>query len=102
MTTITTSNKNTGNAVLYEAVKTIMAIESANTLKTLGINILGKFLANKDSNSKYVSLYMLQKVLKHDLPAVQKYKTTIIECLKENDMSIKNLALDLLYLITNE
>lgn len=70
VTTNTTSNKNTGNAVLYEAVKTIMAIESANTLKTLGINILGKFLANKDANSKYVSLYMLQKVLKHDISAV--------------------------------
>ena len=79
-----------------------MAIESANTLKTLGINILGKFLANKDATSKYVSLYMLQKVLKHDISAVQKYKSTILECLKENDTSIKNLALDLLYLITNE
>ena len=100
--TNTSSNKNSGNAVLFECVKTIMAIESVNTLRVLGINILGKFLANKDSNSKYVSLYSLQKVLKHDLNAVQKHKATILECLKENDFTIKKLALDLLYLITNE
>ena len=79
-----------------------MTIESASTLKTLGINILGKFLANKDANSKYISLFMLQKVLKHDISSVQKYKSTIIECLKENDSSIKTLALDLLYMIANE
>ena len=44
----------------------------------------------------------MQKVLKHDLSAVQKHKATILECLKENDLTIKKLALDLLYLITNE
>jgi AP-1 complex subunit gamma-1 len=44
---------------LYECVKTIFGIESSSTLKTLGINILGKFLQNKDANSKYISLFML-------------------------------------------
>jgi AP-1 complex subunit gamma-1 len=44
----------------------------------------------------------LQKVLRHDLSAVQKHKATVLECLKENDLTIKKLALDLLYLITNE
>ena len=50
--TNTSSNKNAGNAVLFECVKTIMAIESATSLKDLGINILGKFLSNKDANSR--------------------------------------------------
>jgi len=47
-----------------------MAIESGNTLKTLGINILAKFLSHKDNNSKYISLYMLKKVLNFDMSAV--------------------------------
>eukprot|EP01017_Pseudomicrothorax_dubius_P015125 TRINITY_DN1756_c0_g2_i2.p1 TRINITY_DN1756_c0_g2~~TRINITY_DN1756_c0_g2_i2.p1 ORF type:complete len:885 (+),score=241.38 TRINITY_DN1756_c0_g2_i2:41-2695(+) len=98
----TTSTKNTGNAVLYEAVKTIMAINSPQSLRALGINVLGKFLANKDNNSKYVSLSALSKVLRHDLAAVQKHKGIILECLAENDLSVKRQALDLLYLISNE
>jgi AP-1 complex subunit gamma-1 len=100
--TNTPSNKNTGNAVLFECVKTIMNIESSNTLKTVAINILGKFLGNKDSNSKYVALQALQKVCKFDLNAVQKHKQIILDCLKENDLSVKRLALELLYHITNE
>lgn len=66
-----------------------MGIESASTLKTLGINILGKFIANKDNNSKYVALCMLKKVLNFDINSVQKHKAIILECLKENDKSIK-------------
>ena len=80
--TNTSSNKNAGNAVLFECVKTIMAIESATSLKDLGINILGKFLSNKDANSRYVSLYSLQKVLKHNIEAVQKHRNIILDCLK--------------------
>lgn len=30
-----------------------MAVNSAQSLKTLGINILGRFLGSKDANSKY-------------------------------------------------
>lgn len=58
--TNTNSSKNTGNAVLYECVQTIMEIESSSHLKTLGINILGKFLSQKDYNSKYCALFMLK------------------------------------------
>jgi AP-1 complex subunit gamma-1 len=108
VSTNTPANKNTGNAVLYECVRTILVIESSTTLRTLAINILGKFLATKESSSslpknlRYVALASLQKVVKYDLNAVQKHKGTIIDCLKENDISIKKLALDLLHLITNE
>ena len=50
----TESGKNAGNAVLYEAVNTIMAVASEAGLRVLAVNILGKFLSNKDNNIKCV------------------------------------------------
>jgi len=84
-------------------VRTILVIESSTTLRTLAINILGKFLATKESSSRYdfesyrinsysinslpknlryVALASLQKVVKYDMNAVQKHKGTILDCLK--------------------
>jgi AP-1 complex subunit gamma-1 len=46
--------RNAGNAVLYEAVCTIMAVEAESGLRVLAVNILGKFLGAKDPNMKCV------------------------------------------------
>ncbi len=45
--TSTEGNRNAGNAILYEAVQTIMGVEAIGGLRVLAINILGRFLANK-------------------------------------------------------
>ncbi len=101
ISTNTESNKNTGNSVLYELVRTIIGIESNSGLKSLGSSILGKFLVHKDNNYKYIALNTLQEVAKTDLPSVQKHKTVILDCMKDNDISIKRRALDLVYVIIN-
>ncbi|RRT35617.1 hypothetical protein B296_00052394, partial [Ensete ventricosum] len=46
----TESNKNAGNAILYECVETIMGIQATSGLRVLAINILGRFLSNRDNN----------------------------------------------------
>jgi AP-1 complex subunit gamma-1 len=100
--TNTDSSKNAGNAVLYECVQTIMAIPSAESgLRILGINILGRFLSNKDNNIRYVALQMLQKVVLIDPKSVQRHRTTVLECLRDNDISIQRRALDVAYSLVN-
>ncbi|XP_074295972.1 AP-1 complex subunit gamma-2-like [Silene latifolia] len=100
--TKTESNKNAGNAILYECVDTIMSIEDNSGLRVLAINILGRFLSNKDNNIRYVALNMLMRAINVDSQAVQRHRTTILECVKDSDASIRKRALELVYLLVNE
>lgn len=54
--TNTETSKNTGNSVLAECVRSIMLIEASQGLRVLAINILGRFLANKENNVRFVAL----------------------------------------------
>lgn len=62
-------------------------------------NVLGKFISVKDANSKYLSLFNLNLMTKYDLRVVKTHRNTIFECLNENDILIRIMALDLLYVI---
>lgn len=48
--TNTESSKNVGNAILYETVLTVLEVEAEQSLRVMAINILGKFLSNRDNN----------------------------------------------------
>ncbi|KAL5552930.1 hypothetical protein UlMin_040331 [Ulmus minor] len=100
--TKTESNKNAGNAILYECVETIMSIEDNGGLRVLAINILGRFLSNRDNNIRYVALNILMKAITVDAQAVQRHRATILECVKDSDASIRKRALELVYVLVNE
>ncbi|XP_061994984.1 AP-1 complex subunit gamma-2-like [Rosa rugosa] len=100
--TKTESNKNAGNAILYECVATIMSIEDNGGLRVLAINILGRFLSNRDNNIRYVALNMLMRAITVDAQAVQRHRATILECVKDLDASIRKRALELVYVLVNE
>lgn len=76
-----------------------MILEPTNQLKEMVANVLNKFISVKDANAKYLSLLNLSLMAKYDLNVVKVNKNTIFECLDENDNLIRNMALDLLYLI---
>ncbi|KAI3375291.1 hypothetical protein L3Q82_021793 [Scortum barcoo] len=93
--TNTDSTKTVGNAVLYETVLTVLDIKSESGLRVLAVNILGRFLLNNDRNIRYIAMTSLQKIVGSDHNAVQRHRGTIVDCLKDQDASVKRRALDL-------
>ncbi|EEB96339.1 hypothetical protein MPER_04541, partial [Moniliophthora perniciosa FA553] len=96
------STKNVGNSILYETVLCVLDIEADSGLRVMAINILGKFLSNRDNNIRYVALNTLNKVVSMDTNAVQRHRNIILDCLRDGDISIRRRALELSYALINE
>lgn len=95
-----TNIKNGAHAVLFECFQAMISLELTQKLKETAVNMVSKFVSVKDANSKYLTLYSLNLLSKYDIGAIQNYRTHVYECLNENDILIRTMALDLLYVIS--
>ena len=66
-------------------------------LRVMAINLLGKFLSNKDNNIKYVALTTLVRTVELDTQSIQRHRQTVFECVYDPDPAIKNRALNLAF-----
>ncbi|KAG8740058.1 AP-1 complex subunit gamma-1 [Ceratobasidium sp. 428] len=100
--TNTDSTKNVGNAIVCETVLTVPEIEADSGLRVMAINILGKFLSNRDNNIRYVALNAFNKVVATDTNVVQRHWNIIIDCLRDGDISTRRRAHELSYALVNK
>ncbi|KAJ2662387.1 clathrin associated protein complex large subunit [Coemansia sp. RSA 1199] len=99
--TLDDAASNVGTAMLYECAVTALAIPSDAPLRVLAINLLGKFLANSDNNARYVALATLSTAVITEAPSVQRHRDTVLQCMCDDDISIRRRALDLSFALIN-
>lgn len=101
----TDTAKITGCAVLYECVRAIIAMDTEQSLRSLAVTILGKFLGHKEATVRYIALQELIKVVQlgasSGFPSIEEYRPTILLSLSEADPTVRKRGVELVYYITN-
>ena len=103
---------NTGRAILYQIVDTILSVSTNPSLRGLTFNQIGRLLSIRNPDILYFSLSSFTRILYKsngvinrggaDSMALQRYKTRIVSCLKCNDPSIRRRALDVISALIDE
>eukprot|EP01028_Stygiella_incarcerata_P010201 TRINITY_DN515_c0_g1_i1.p1 TRINITY_DN515_c0_g1~~TRINITY_DN515_c0_g1_i1.p1 ORF type:complete len:1037 (-),score=231.97 TRINITY_DN515_c0_g1_i1:2792-5548(-) len=96
-------NQNKNNALhapLFEAINVVIRYGDPSLLAQ-AVSLLGRYLPNKDSNLKYLSLETMSRVAMvaegDVLIQLRKHQDSVILSLKDPDISIRRRALDVLY-----
>ncbi|EAY12493.1 Adaptin N terminal region family protein [Trichomonas vaginalis G3] len=104
--------RNTGRALLYQAVETVCAITKKASLRGHGFNQIGRLLSLKNPNILYSALSAYARILTNDprlisrggadSMAIQRYKNAIVKCLDNKDPSVRRRALDVISALIDE
>lgn len=99
------NRSNADNSVLLEAVNLVISYgaDANSTLKSQIGAILGRFLTYKDANIRYLGLDAMTRLAKADgAEAVHMHQRTVLDSMKDIDISVKKRALNLLYVMTDK
>lgn len=95
-------HSNSKNAVLFEAINLIIHLDSDQHLLIRACNQLGQYLTHRETNLRYLALESLCAMANSEFSAeaVRKHQETVINSLKtERDVSVRQRAVDLLYVM---
>ncbi|CAH6721129.1 AP-2 complex subunit alpha [[Candida] jaroonii] len=104
-------NRNSQNSILFQAVSIAVFLQASDEAITGAINALIDLLVTHDTNTRYLSLDVLIKLIgrsnnssssNNSSNLIYSNLKTILGLLNDRDISIKRKTLDLIYIITNE
>ncbi|KAI9497642.1 adaptin N terminal region-domain-containing protein [Zychaea mexicana] len=96
-------------SLLYECIHTVItggfleaAGDSSHALAATCVNKLRRFLEDPDQNLKYVGLLAMSRLLSTHPKLIAEHKDIILECIDDDDFSIRFRALDLVVGMANK
>lgn len=93
---------NAQNAVLFEAINLAIHLDMDHTLMETIVKILGEFLTSRETNTRYLSLSaMANLAARYEQIPISQHLITIIQSLRDRDISVRRKSIDLLYSICN-
>jgi len=98
------NKSNAEHAILFETINLIISYGNnvKLSLRDSSLSLLGKFITVKDSNIRYLGLDALTKIARLEgSKIVQEYQYSVIDSLKDIDISVKKRALELLYVMVD-
>mmetsp|Transcript_25693 Transcript_25693/g.45735 ORF Transcript_25693/g.45735 Transcript_25693/m.45735 type:complete len:666 (-) Transcript_25693:12-2009(-) len=93
------NKNNASHAVLFEALALVMHLDYERELVKQCLLLLGKFISVREPNIRYLGLENMCRLslIPECLPSIRSHLKTIISSLKDQDISIRRRALDLLF-----
>ncbi|XP_073269939.1 AP-2 complex subunit alpha-1-like isoform X2 [Primulina huaijiensis] len=93
------NKNNASHAVLFEALALVMHLDAEKEMMSQCIALLGKFIAVREPNIRYLGLEnMTRRLMVTEVQEIiKRHQAQIITSLKDPDTSIRRRALDLLY-----
>ena len=92
---------NIGYATVYQCVKTICIIYPNSHLIELASNTISRFLSSDSPNLRCTGINGLTLIIQINANYVMNYQNIIVDCMEENDETLKKNTFELLYKMTN-
>ncbi|BGP53451.1 hypothetical protein JCM8202_001094 [Rhodotorula sphaerocarpa] len=90
---------NAQNAVLFEAINLAIHLDTESVVVQQAAHLLGRYILSKETNVRYLGLDTMAHLAARtdNLEAVKKHQATIMQSLRDKDISVRRRGLDLLY-----
>ena len=92
---------NIGYAIVYQCLKTICIIYPNSHLIELASTTISRFLSSESPNLRCTGINGLTLIIQINPNYVMSHQKVIVDCLEENDETLKKNTFELLYKMTN-
>ena len=92
---------NIGYAIVYQCLKTICTIYPNSHLIELASTTISRFLSSESPNLRCTGINGLTLIIQINPNYVMSHQKIIVDCLEENDETLKKNTFELLYKMTN-